>query len=93
VKGPENAEPLSEKRISDAIRNVLTGTLRIDAAAISLSRNFLDYGIDSINATRFIQMLEKSLNVTIPPKWLFDHPSIKELSRIIYKRNRPGRIG
>jgi acyl transferase domain-containing protein len=92
AKGPKSAEPLSERRISEAIRDVLTGTLSIDAAAISLSRKFLDYGIDSINGTRFIQALEKSLDVTLPPKWLFDHPSIEQLSRIIYKRNRPGRV-
>jgi polyketide synthase PksN len=92
-KGPKSAEPLNEKQIADAVRNVLTGTLRIDASAIGLSRKFPDYGIDSINGTRFIQALEKSLDLTIPPKRLFDHPSIEQLSRIIYKRNRPAGLG
>lgn len=93
VNGSKSAETLSEKRISESIRKVLAGTLGIEAAVISTSTTFLDYGVDSINGTRFIQSLEKSLDLTIPPKWLFEHPSIEQLSRMIYKRNRPGRTG
>lgn len=71
-----------EKMMTDALANVL----QIDARDISPSASFAECGLDSLSGLRFARRLEEKLGMPIELEWLFDHPTISELARLLEDR-------
>ena len=88
VEDPNRDQPRKRgvHEIEATIANILADTLKIGEASIKPGKPFSEYGLNSINGTRFIHLLEDALDLTIPPKWMFDYPSIRDLARIIETR-------
>ena len=74
-----------EKVITDALANVL----QIDARDISQAATFAEFGLDSLSGLRFARRIEEKLGTPVELEWLFDHPTITELARLLEDRVDP----
>lgn len=68
------------------LRDALSELLGIDASQISLTHSFAEQGVDSLTGLRLTRKLEDILGVEVELEWLFDHPSIRELSQFLDER-------
>jgi acyl carrier protein len=70
------------------LRDALADLMGVDAAHISLTQSFAEQGMDSLIGLRLTRKLQDRLatDVEIEIEWLFDYPSITELSRFLDER-------
>jgi len=65
------------------LTRILSDTLQSRAAAIAPTQGFSDLGMDSMLGLRFVRRIEDELGFEIELEWLFDYPSVGELSRFL----------
>lgn len=68
------------------MRDILSGLMDVDASQISLTQPFAEQGVDSLIGLRFTRELQDMLEVEVELEWLFDNPSIRELSGFLDQR-------
>ncbi|CAM2069619.1 Carrier domain-containing protein [Sulfidibacter corallicola] len=88
----KEAEPsghVDGARVREVIVGILVDALQIDPESIRPGRSFSDFGLNSINGSDFIRILEEALDVAIPPKWIFEYPTIDDLVRVILAKTKP----
>jgi acyl carrier protein len=81
--------PLGEvvmSRHDEWLRCALSELLEVDASRISLTQPFAEQGVDSLTGLRLTRKLEDLLGVEVELEWLFDNPTIQELSRFLDER-------
>lgn len=72
-----------EGHIKDTIIENLSESLRIDASRIDNDKSFADYGLDSILAVNLVQVINKTLGITLETTCLFDYSSVNQLTAFI----------
>lgn len=75
---------VTEQMIISNIEKVLG----INNDAIDLDKPFQDYGLDSITAIQLTAALEKKFEVSIPPSWLIEYPTINTLTERLNQENK-----
>jgi acyl carrier protein len=68
------------------LRTVLSELMQVDASQISSTQSFADQGVDSLIGLRLTRKLEDLLGVEVELEWLFDNPTIQDLSRFLDER-------
>jgi acyl carrier protein len=68
------------------LRNALAELMEVDPAQVSLTRTFAEQGIDSLLGLRLTRKLADRLGTEVELEWIFDNPSIAELSRFLDER-------
>jgi acyl carrier protein len=68
------------------LRTVLSELMQVDASQISSTQSFADQGMDSLVGLRLTRKLEDLLGVEVELEWLFDNPTIQDLSRFLDER-------
>lgn len=68
------------------LRGVLADLMGIEASQVSLTASFAEQGMDSFVGLRLTRKLQDALDVEIELEWLFDNPSIRELSQFLDAR-------
>lgn len=68
------------------LRDALAELIEIDATQISLTQPLAEQGVDSLVALRLTRRLQELFGVEVELEWLFDHPSICELSQFLDER-------
>lgn len=64
----------------------LASVLEVDPSQISVKQTFAEIGVDSLLGLRLTRKLEDQLGVEVELEWIFDHPSVRELSRFLDQR-------
>ncbi len=68
------------KQLESTLTEMLSKTLRIDAAEIDVTRPLPHYGLDSIDAVTLAGDLEDWLNVDLPSTLLWDYPTVAAIA-------------
>jgi len=80
----QGGQEITEQMIIDNMEKVLG----IKKDTIDLDKPFQDYGLDSITAIQLTAALEKKLEVSIPPNWLIEYPTISTLTEKLNQENK-----
>ncbi|MFP5392663.1 MAG: beta-ketoacyl synthase N-terminal-like domain-containing protein, partial [Gammaproteobacteria bacterium] len=83
VKG---SEAPAAGRVRALVKQQLCACLCVGAEEVGRHGAFADYGLDSITAGQFTQMLNVALGISLKPTALFQHSSIEQLTQHILER-------
>ena len=75
-----------EQFFSESIR-LLADELRMPESEVDLSQNALDFGLDSIMVTTFIEELNEKFSIDIDPMSIFEYDTLDELLTFLYTDN------
>ncbi len=73
------------------LRCALAEVIEVEAHDVCVRTPFAEQGVDSLLGLRFVRRMQDLLGAEIELEWLFDHPSIEELS--VFLDQRFGAIG
>jgi polyketide synthase PksN len=65
------------------LTRLLAETLRSPSVTVAPTHGFADLGMDSMLGLRFARRIEDELGFAIELEWLFDHPSVRQLSHFL----------
>lgn len=71
-----------EQHLRDALAELLDS--KVDK--VSVTTPFADLGMDSLVGLRFSRKIQDLLGVEIELEWLFDYPTIRQLSQFLDER-------
>ncbi|MGE3912919.1 MAG: beta-ketoacyl synthase N-terminal-like domain-containing protein, partial [Chloroflexota bacterium] len=77
---PTPAARASHAEVLSWMREHLARLLGIEADDLDPQENFLDLGVDSVQAMALLEVLASELQVLLAPEVFFDHPSLTALS-------------
>lgn len=83
---PEVQKKVSRKSIEDKVVEIVMEVLGIKKDEIQLDKQFIDYGVDSINGLSLVEMINDELDVTIKTTSLFDYPNIETMSSYLFEQ-------
>lgn len=66
-----------------SLHGILADLLEIDRGQISITRPFSEQGVDSLIGLRFSRQVETLTGKAVELEWLFDYPTIAELSSLL----------
>lgn len=70
-------------RREERLRDALAELMEIDAHEISLTMTFAEQGVDSLVGLRFARKIEELCGMETELEWLFDYPTIRQLSQFL----------
>ena len=73
----------SRDRIDEIVTEAFANTLQLNRDIVCPRKRFESYDLNSITGTQFVHVLEDKFEIAIPPKWLVEYPTIRELSEAI----------
>ncbi len=68
------------------MQETLSRLMEVDPDRIEIAGSFGDMGIDSLIGLRFVREMQEEFGFEIELDWLYDNPSIRELSSFIDDR-------
>ena len=68
------------------LRDALSELMEVDRSQICVTQPFAEQVVDSLIGLRLTRKLEELLGVEVELEWLFDNPSIRELSQFLGER-------
>ncbi|PSL48187.1 acyl transferase domain-containing protein [Chitinophaga niastensis] len=74
------------------ITQLLSDSLKVNAAKIDADDSFADYGLDSVTGVHLVQLLNDHLSLSLETTILFDYSSVNRLAGYIYTACKPVRI-
>ena len=72
------------------LRDTLAELMEVDACKVSVTKTFGEQGVDSVIGLRFVRKLEDLLGASVELEWLFDHPTIRQLSGFLDQQKGAG---
>ena len=78
---------MSPEKITNWLVTQLAERLEVEPAAIHIEKDFVDYGLNSLEAVNLSGELEKFLGLRLSPTLLWDYPNIKTLSAYLANDN------
>lgn len=91
VKTMRSSRP--QERIEDIVTKTVMSILRLNGDVVTPAKRFKAYGITSVIGTQLVHDLEDIFDTAIPPKWLFEYPTIRQLSEAIEDKMQHEKIG
>ncbi len=79
----------AEKRVSKHeawLRDTLADLLEIDRTQVSVTQTFAELGMDSLVGLRLARKLQDRIDEEVELEWVFDYPSIRQLSQFLDAR-------
>lgn len=73
------------QEITEWIKNKLVETIQVAPDAIGFDKDFLEYGLDSLNAVSFVGEIEQWLDLDLPATTLWDHSTVNNLAAYLDK--------
>jgi acyl carrier protein len=73
------------QEITEWIKNKLVETIQVTPDVISFDKDFLEYGLDSLNAVSFVGEIEQWLDLDLPTTTLWDHSTVNNLAAYLDK--------
>jgi acyl carrier protein len=68
------------------LRDALAEVMGLRKTKMSIAVTFAEQGVDSLMGLRFVRKLHDMWGVEIELEWLFDYPTIKQLSSFLDER-------
>ena len=68
------------------LRDTLAALMEINPSELSLTTTFAEQGVDSLIGLRFAGQMQELFRTEIELEWLFDYPTIRELSGFLDER-------
>ena len=65
------------------LREALAELLGSEVHKVSVTTSFADLGMDSLTGLRFSRKIQDLLGVEMELEWLFDYPTIRQLSQFL----------
>ena len=78
--------------IETRLQHALADLLQVDVQHISPTMSFDDLGLDSLLGLRFARKIGELINVETDLEWIFDYPTVRELSGFL-ERHAAGLAG
>lgn len=75
---------MSLEEIREQVVNCIVQVLGVKRHILVMDKQFLDYGVDSVNGLEIINCLNDSFECSMKTTILFDYPNIKELSNYLF---------
>ena len=72
--------------IESRLRQALADLLEVDVQQISPTMSFDDLGLDSLLGLRFARKVGEVIDVETDLEWIFDYPTVRELSGFLEQR-------
>lgn len=76
-------KPFTEKELIEFFRNKISAELGIPLEEIDIDIEFINFGMDSVNAIFILQHIENFIGAEINPLIMWDYPTIATFSRHI----------
>jgi polyketide synthase PksN len=76
-------EPPTTEYVEDALARCLMDSLKLTRDELQVDAPFADYGLDSLTGVTMVGMLNESLGTDLDAGVLFDHPSIRRLTKFL----------
>ena len=76
---------MSQTKITNWLVTQLAERLEVEPASVHIEKDFVDYGLSSLEAVNLSGELEKFLGLRLSPTLLWDYPNIKTLSEYLAK--------
>jgi acyl carrier protein len=70
------------------LRSALAQVMEVDVQKISLTDTFAEQGVDSFIGLRFARKIQDLCGIEIELEWLFDHPTLRDLSLFLIQQSR-----
>ena len=58
----------------------LASEVNMSASHIDIHKDFFEYGLDSINAIYFLELIEREFKLQLSPLYFWDYPTIHSLA-------------
>ena len=68
------------------MQEALSRLLDVDPSKIAPTQSFAEIGVDSLIGLRFARQLQDEFGLELELEWLYDNPSVRELSAFIDER-------
>ncbi|MDZ4813756.1 MAG: acyl carrier protein [Pseudomonadota bacterium] len=68
------------------LRDTLAELLEIDRTQLSVTQTFAELGMDSLIGLRLTRKLQDRIDEEVELEWIFDYPSIRQLSQFLDTR-------
>ena len=75
----------SKEEITDVAKGIIAKALGIDVAEISMTEEFVQLGMDSLQSMFVLDDLEKKLDMQINPLLFWEHPTLGSLVDELYE--------
>lgn len=72
-----------EVKVRESIERAVADLLQMDASMIEYDKAFMDFGVDSIMATKITSILNEELEIELQASDLFDYPTINDMTEYI----------
>ncbi|MCP5004694.1 MAG: SDR family NAD(P)-dependent oxidoreductase, partial [Planctomycetes bacterium] len=76
----ENSANLQEQ-IQNFIQSIFAGSLQQSKSKVSVTKNFMDMGVDSNQMISLVQDLEKRVSIELYPTLFFEHQNIEAIAK------------
>lgn len=73
----------STKEVQSKVADLMASRLKVEATEIDIEKQFLSYGLDSIDAVTLLGDIEDWLEIELPSTLLWDCSNIRELAEYI----------
>ncbi|MBK8291748.1 MAG: acyl carrier protein [Flammeovirgaceae bacterium] len=73
----------TETELIDFFRKKIASELGIALEEVEVDLEFINFGLDSVNAIFILQHIEKFIGADLNPLLLWDYPTIESFSRYI----------
>lgn len=75
---------MTREEIQKNLQKIIAQTLDLPVGKVSLHKEFVTLGLDSMNAAEVTGQIEDWLGVTLQVKIMYDYPTITDLSRYLF---------
>ncbi|WP_299608349.1 SDR family NAD(P)-dependent oxidoreductase [uncultured Aquimarina sp.] len=72
-----------DQTLQDRLKNIAAETIKYDKDNFDISKQFMDYGFDSILGASLIKNINEQLKIELSPVDIFNYPNIQTLSEYI----------
>ncbi len=74
--------------LTNQLAKIAADTIGIAVEEFDVDESFMDYGFDSISGTAFVKNINRSLDISLKPTDIFNHPNVRQLAIFIGKTFR-----
>lgn len=89
IKKPKETQVVVKKKLDpevkvrESIERAVADLLLMETSMIEYDKSFMDFGVDSIMATKITSMLNEELEIELQASDLFDYPTINDMTEYI----------
>lgn len=85
-KETHQSDEIAQTKVEEKLIEVVIKVLGINRTQIDINKQFVDYGVDSVNGLELVNEINEVFNIVLKTTILFDYPNIKKLAVYIFNK-------